>query len=428
MNLSRAKIQAISAAALTYAAWSVDALAQEAPSPTVDSPPAPLPASKPDDAAVPHDAPSPPAASSPAPSPPAASPPEPSKAPAPPPPPESSQVEITIGKAKLDISGGASFYYYQPFLPESKGEFKLFYANLALDASLENWGLYMNFCVGETPPFPYYESNAWFQEIYAFYRSEQVTVKAGKLFSRFGLVWDGSSYGNIHLVDGLKIDPDNGLSVEGSVGQGPGLRLGYVAQYFLMNGGTNFSIPGRDTISVPGAHQRHSVILRAEPAFYFKDDVSLTLGLSGQYFQADLAEAGKENVFRAGADLTYTHGPFSVFGEYTRQNGKSITDYPIAGQPATDTQPATPGRASAHNDYVLAGTSLTVWKLTPRYTLTLVRYGDEDVVEWMSNVGVGVEVYKNLVLTPEYVYWKRSDPGSSTVIDHSLSIYMWSHF
>ena len=79
----------------------------------------------------------------------------------------------------------------------------------------------------------------WIEEAYGWLTAGPVTLQAGKIYSRLGLFWDNSFYGNIQAFDGLKVDPDYGLAVEGSLGERAGLA--FAAQYFLVDGRTNIS-------------------------------------------------------------------------------------------------------------------------------------------------------------------------------------------
>ena len=338
------------------------------------------------------------------------------------------ETEDASDKVKVDVNGSAIIYFYQPFLPEVHHNFELLFANGIVDASMGDFGLHTEGRIRATKLFSYYPSNVWVEEIYAYYKHEYVTAKVGKVYSQFGVFWDGSFSGNVHMYEGLKLDTDYGISLEGSTGGETGMTLGYVLQYFIRDADTNYSAPGRDTLSIADSHQRHSVVARAQPAYHFKKDVALTMGLSGQYFQADLATVGKKNVFRFGGDLKFEYGPWSIFGEFTRQIGQSVTDHPFAGTEATATEPAVPGRASSHNNYVIASSQIKIWKFTPRYAFSAAQFQDVDVSEGMHNAGVAFDPHDNITLALEYVRWQRNDLAASTLLDHSLYVVLWPHF
>ena len=53
--------------------------------------------------------------------------------------------------------------------------------------------------------------------------------------------------------------------------------------------------------------------------------------MSAEYLQADLPVVGPQDVFREGADLTWTRGGLTLWGEVIVQQGQSVTEFPIAG-------------------------------------------------------------------------------------------------
>ena len=136
----------------------------------------------------------------------------------------------------------------------------------------------------------------------------QAHLKLGKEYSHLGYFWDNSFYGNVQVYDGLKLDPDYGASLEGDVGKGGDpFALGWWAQYFVVDGGTNVSLPGRDTIPVPGSRRRNQTILRVEPRIRV-GPASVAVGVSGEYVQADIASIGPQDVWRGAVDAAVNVG------------------------------------------------------------------------------------------------------------------------
>ena len=206
-----------------------------------------------------------------------------------------------------------------------------------------------------------------------------------------------------------------------------GLR--YWAQYFVIDGHTNVSLDGRDTISLPGGHRRNQSIVRVEPFYKATEHATITGGLSGAYLQADLGPlAGTKNVFRGAADLSVAIRHFGAWAEYTRQNGQSVTDFPVAATAATATAPAVAGQASAHNDYGLVGAQYGIGPVTLRYNVSTGRYEDVHVSEWMHVPAVAYALADNFTVLAEYVDWRRYVPGASSIVDHSLDITLAGHF
>jgi len=337
---------------------------------------------------------------------------------------------------KIELHGGAWLFYWQPIdlailgAPPEKPFARLHFAHLNFDGSIGDFGLFFNASVRDTKMREFYAGPAWIEEGYFYYKNPYVTVKVGKVYSRYGLLWDNSFYGNIQFYDGIKLDPNHGISAEGSVGREKGFRLGYYGQYFIVDGRTNGSFQGRDTISIPGAYRRHMVVVRAEPAYFWSKDTNLTLGVSGQYFQADLpAPVGKKDVARFAGDFYLNVGPFSAWGEVSRQVGQSVTEWPVPPVPATATTPAVPGRASARNDYLLVGGELRWKTLVGRYNLSGVVFEDLGIREIQHCPGLGYNMNEYLQFLVEYSYWTQEMPGGAVnLLDRSVSTTIHGYF
>jgi hypothetical protein len=335
----------------------------------------------------------------------------------------------------LSIGGGAILWYFQPVSTGATRNVDLFFANLLLDGKFGAVGLHIEPRFRDSRLRAFFPGPVWAQEVYASVTLAPGTViKAGKAYSHFGLFWDNSFYGNVQVYDGLKLDPDYGLSLEGAIHADAPSGLRYYAQYFLVDGQTNVSLAGRDTISVPDgqggyARRRNQAILRIEPFFKPTDTTTITAGASGEFLQAALpGPVGTKNVLRAGGDLSVAIRHAAIWGEYIYQNGQTVTSFPIAGTPGTATSPAVPGQASAHNHYVLAGAQYVYRDVTLRYNVSTGRYGDLSISEWMHVPAVAVAVGNNLTVLGEYVSWTRYAPGGNSLVDRSVDVTLNGHF
>ena len=345
---------------------------------------------------------------------------------------------------KIDIHGGAWLFYWQPFgvstdpiaqargqtgIPDEGAFFRMHQAHINFDGSIGNWGLFFNGSIRDTKMRDFYAGTAWVEEGYVYYKHPQAFIKIGKSYNRFSLFWDNSFYGNVQFYDGIKLDPDYGISLEGSVGKETGFRLGYYGQYFIVDGRTNGSYVGRDTISIPNARRRHMAVARLEPSYFWSKENSLTLGLSGEYFQADIPNVGKKNVFRFGADFYANIGPVSVWGDVFRQLGQSVTEYPVP--PSTDpiTGIVTPGKASAKNDYILVGAEGRIKKFVLRYNFSAVRYQDLAITEFFHVPGIGYNMNDYLQFLVEFAYWnQKTADGQEALFDRTLATTIHAYF
>ncbi|HEY3592777.1 MAG TPA: hypothetical protein VGL13_02845 [Polyangiaceae bacterium] len=302
--------------------------------------------------------------------------------------------------------------------------FEIYYANLLLDGALGHYGFHLEPRIRDTKLRTFFPGTAWLEEGYAFATFDPLTLKVGKIYSRLGLLWDSSFYGNIQSFDGLKLDPDYGFSLEGKVGASWGAS--WWAQFFPIDGRTNISGEGRDTISIPGAFRRNQAIARIEPFVQLGKPTTLKLGLSAEYLQADLPD-GARNVYRISGDGTLAIGKLNLYGEYTRQIGQTVTDFPYAGTPATGTTPAMAGRASALNHYILLGIEYTFAGLTLHYNFSYGNYSDVSVTEWIQLPGLAYAINGNLSVLADYVLWKRMAPEGTSRVDDSINLSVSAH-
>ncbi len=350
----------------------------------------------------------------------------------------------------VTLGAGVLLWYYQPIVPRApdvENKVSVFWARLLVDGKRGIFGFHLEPRFRDTPlrststnvngasVLTYVQDNqAWLQEAYASVDivPASAQLKIGKEYSHLGYFWDGSFYGNVQVYDGLKLDPDYGLSLEGDFGkQGDPFSLSYWAQYFIIDGSTNVSLPGRDTISVPGAHRRNQTVLRVEPRFAV-GGATVALGVSGEYLKADIPAApvsiGPQNVWRGAVDATVTYAGFKVLGELQHQDGRSVTDFPLPSSAAG------PG-LSDNVDYAQVGGEYTVGPVTARYYVSLGSYnniplpagGTATHKEWLHVPSLGVVVSPNVSLLGEFVFWQHDTPTSSVLVDRSFNLTVNAH-
>jgi hypothetical protein len=325
----------------------------------------------------------------------------------------------------VSLSGGIALYFYQP-TNGWPNQF-LIYTNLRFDARWKPFGLHLEPRLSNEKMRSYYDSLAWIQEAFLFVDAAPVVFKVGKVYKQLGLFWDGTFYGNIQVYEGLKLDPNAGLSLEGKFGST--LGAAFWAQFFVVDGHTNASLLGRDTISIPGARRRNTLLARIQPFLQLSKSAKLELGLSGEHFQADLP-AGKNSVWRGAIDTKLTWGGLGFWGEVLHQSGANVDAFPYPGAPTA--MPPVPARASAHNTYLLAGAEYTFAQVpmpvTLRYNLSIARYRDVEVEELLHVPGVGIKFNDNTSFLAEYAIWPRHAREGTSDIDHSLNLTWMGHF
>jgi hypothetical protein len=351
----------------------------------------------------------------------------------------------------VTFGAGVLLWYYQPIVPRAAGvenDVSVFWARLLIDGKRDIFGFHLEPRFRDSPlrststpvgvngasVLTYTQNDhAWLQEAYASVDLPvHAQLKLGKEYSHLGYFWDNSFYGNVQVYDGLKLDPDYGASLEGDIGKSSdALGLGYWAQYFVVDGSTNVSLPGRDTISVPGGRRRNQTIVRLEPRFR-AGGATVALGISGEYLQADLpappVSIGPQNVWRGALDATATLGGFTVLGEVQHQDGRTVTDFPLPSMATT------PG-SSSDVDYAQIGGEYTYGAVTARYYVSLGSYNNIPLPtggavthkEWMHVPALGLTLSPNVSLLGELVFWQHDTPTSSVLVDRSFNLTVNAH-
>jgi len=320
------------------------------------------------------------------------------------------------------LGGGLIVYYYQPTEDPGTNNVSVFFANLLLDGRWDRFALHVEPRFRDSKLRTFFDGPAWLQEAYGSATLGPVTIKLGKEYKLLGLFWDNSFYGNVQVYDGLKLDPNYGVSIEGHAGDA--WSVDFAAQFFVVDGGTNVSLPNRDTLYIPGARRRNAVVGRVAPAYQF-GEAKLQLGLSAEHFDADLPD-GKQGVTRAAADLKLTYQHLGVWAEGLLQKGRHVTDFPYPGDPTST--PPTPGVSSADNKYLLVGAEYGFGPVTLRYNLSYANYDGVDTTELMHVPGIGVQLHEHLGLLLEYVNWTRHSDAGDSDVDKSVNVTLNGHF
>jgi hypothetical protein len=356
----------------------------------------------------------------PAPDTPAGLPSEPQASAPPMPEPEPVRVKTPI---EVEVGGGMILWYYQPLQdPDSgpaKNNFEIFEARLRLDARFGRYKVHITPRFRDTKERAFFPGEGWVEEAYAAALLGPVTVKLGKVYAHFGKFWDNSWYGNAQQYDGLKLDLNHGVSVEGVFNENEPFGLNYWVQYFIIDGTTSYAQPNRDTqaqLAIPGAHRRNQFFVRAEPVIQLGTDMKLTLGASAMYARADIPTLPNEDVGRVAADATFTSGGLAAWAEYSQQFGRHVANFPA------------PGVSSNDNRYVMLGVEYTYDWLTARYNFNYGDYHEVDYTETRHIPGVAAVLDDHLTLLLELVFANATLGDDSILLDNSLNLTVQINF
>lgn len=319
------------------------------------------------------------------------------------------------GQAIVKVGGGMILLYSNNYAPkrDATGAKKrpfvdAWRASVILDSKYDRYGQHIEFRARDRG-LRWMPTSAWLEECYASVDIMKatnplgpMTLKVGKSYMMFGRIWDNSFYGSIMFRDGLKLDPNWGLSLEGALGATKKFGTRYFAQFYFTDGQTSTAQTNRDSISITPAGQqsavlgftprkRNQIIGRLEPFAKFAPDMVVRLGGSAQYFEVDypatrsginLPVTDDENdvfVKRFGGDIALQLKWFSAWAEYAHQDGAHVNSFPIGPSAAGAnpmTSPARQGSSSDNVDYWIAGGNV-VWKgLTLQLNYSLGIYRD----------------------------------------------------
>jgi len=183
----------------------------------------------------------------------------------------------------------------------------------------------------------FFDSKFWSYEAYGYFHDDEWgTLKAGQIWKRFGLDWDGVFFGNVAYFDGFKLDPDYGVSWEKTTEIDDRLSLDSFVQFFFHEDGVNGSFGGADSESVPGVHERNTAVVRLVPTWTRCDGSTVALGVSGLAGKIDsnVAAIPKENVSAWALDLTYAKDRWKMFGEVLQSYGRINPARYVSGGPS----------------------------------------------------------------------------------------------
>lgn len=276
---------------------------------------------------------------------------------------------------------------------------------LKLDGpTFQEIGLHTQIRLREDGEFrPFIDDQVWTWEAYVYAKTTFGTVKAGQVWKRFGLDWDGVFYGNVAYFDGMKLDPDLGVSWEHTFGGDAGFKLDTIAQFFVSEDGINGSLAGADAESSDAFREENTGVLRLVPTWTFANEASLALGLSGSVgrIAAESVGFGDGTYSALAADLTYKQGNFSIFGELAQSHGTINPVRYVSGGPS-----------DRITDY-LVGASYKTGPITWRTNYSEGRDNHPGGKQSLLLPGMTIALTPNVDLYAEYVNWIVKPDGLS---------------
>lgn len=336
--------------------------------------------------------------------------------------PDSGQVSKTTKGIPIEtpyvdfkLSGGIYLYDYLPLMPGATNNFSIYAFVLKTDAETKDklFGLHVETRFRDTKLRPFFNSNIWFQEAYAWAHTDWGDVHAGKIYKKVGFFWDGSFFGNVQYFNGLKLNPEFGTEFVGSKQAGDAVKIDYSLQYISNNDQVDGALAGRDVESDTNARFQNGVTARFAPTFKLADGVSLTLGISGLTSTIHRIKGPDFQMNQLAGDFNLNVGNASLMGEILGQQGEADD----AAHPYS--------RLGYDNStyYFISARYLFVKKLLARISYSQVNYKGANTVEKELLPGLVYNIRDNLAVLAEYNYW-HSKPANApdNLLDRSMNL------
>ena len=311
---------------------------------------------------------------------------------------------------KMPVTGGAWHWMHQSLIGRPGGYgipglrdtyFWYLYADPEYKlGSGQKIGGHVELRLRETDTFrTFIDDQVWTWEAYGYVHDDKLgTLKAGQVFNRFGLFWDGVFFGNAPYFDGLKLDADYGLAWEKTTKVHDCLSVDSYAQFFFHEDQSNGSFAGADAESVAGYTERNTGVLRLAPTWTRRNGSQVTLGASGMVGAIDSRIAlPDETVWSYGLDATYANGPWKVFAEGMQTFGVRNPVNVFSGGP------------SDQLTNFLVGAHFTRGPVTYRCSYSNSIYQNPHAVQNMLLAGATITLTKHVDLYAEYVLLRVDD-------------------
>lgn len=303
----------------------------------------------------------------------------------------------------MPVSGGAWHWFHQSLIGRSGGYgipglrdtyFWYLFAdpNYRLTQTTDLGG-HLELRLRENGPFrSFMDDQVWPWESYLYLRDDEWgTFKAGQLFNRYGLFWDGVFFGNAAYFDGLKLDADYGVAWEKTSEVSDSISVDSYVQFFFHEDQQNGSFAGADAESIAGYSEENTGVFRLNPNWNRCDGSQVSLGVSAMVGQIDSRIAlPSETVWGYGVDVSYRKGAWYLYSEASQTFGVRHPVNYISGGPSDELI------------NTLTGVQYTRGAVTYRTAYSNSIYKNPGAVQNFLLSGVTVAVTSNIDL---YVEW-----------------------
>lgn len=276
-----------------------------------------------------------------------------------------------------------------------------------------------------TPLRPYYpDDTAWLYQGYVWGETSTGVLKAGSIWRRFGLDWDGSWWGGTAYYDGFKLSTGWGVSWESVPVMDNGFKVDRYFQFFVHDN-INSSAFGAEPLSVIGSSEEMMFVGRIVPTTQLSETSTLALGMSVMVGKIDNANTlslvglptiypspGDQTLAAWALDLTYTRGNFKTFAEVIQAHGELSPARYVSGGPS-----------NRLTDF-LVGFNWVQGPITYRASYSMGFDDNPSGTQRIFVPGVTVALTKNVDLYAEYVLQevRRSGRSDFTTLENGVQL------
>ena len=286
------------------------------------------------------------------------------------------------------------------FIPISKGEAKasLWYAGISGSWTPPGFGARADVRGAPGGFRPYYETDVWLQEGYAWAATPAGDVRAGKTERAFGLP-DDTFTGTLFTDNGVSRNPFWGAGVVGETRIGVDSLTWAVYWEGLGEKAGSWEETGRGASSDPGTNVGEGASARVSYLVY-KGLLTFRAGLSGSTVRVWHDDGRPPFRMNDGAvDLTLTAGPLALMGQFFVRNGERKAPGERLFLAYDD------GRAG------LVEFRAELPKLAFRLVWTSWSYLGAEASEWLLQPAVVWTPVKGIEATVEYLARRLTEPG-----------------
>lgn len=260
----------------------------------------------------------------------------------------------------------------------------------------------------------FFDEQVWFYEAYGYVDLPRYgKVKAGKVWKRFGLDWDGTFWGNVPYYDGMKLDPDWGVSWENTWRKGNRFEIDTFAQFFLEEDEVNGSLAGGDAESSDALDEKNTFVARIVPRYWFNTNTSLAVGVSGLFGTVERRAGGPdEDLTQFAVDVEFAWCGLKAFAEIAHSDGiQHATHY------------VTLGPSDVYDSWMV-GIQYKWGPFTPRIVYSHGEYENPGGEQDLLLIGGTIALTNWLTLYLEYVDWTVNTGGPDVVFEDGYQIVL----